>query len=110
MTLEREKVKVCESHCRRKLAQNIGERIISKAFDEVKGVGATIRLKFGNPAEKIAEIAKKERHATRSDLRLRYALTNAFPLLVILNSRESPLSSVFRVMASNNPMSTRKSK
>jgi nucleotide-binding universal stress UspA family protein len=44
-----------------KVAQNVGEQILSKAFDEVKGVNATKRLESGNPAEKIIEIAHKEK-------------------------------------------------
>jgi len=44
------------------VAQNVGERTLSKAFDEVKGASATKRLEFGNPAEKIIEIANKEKY------------------------------------------------
>lgn len=45
-----------------KVAQNVGERILSKAVEEVKGVSATKRLELGNPAEEIIQIANKERY------------------------------------------------
>lgn len=45
-----------------KVAQDIGERILSKAAEEVKGTSATKRLEFGNPAEKIIEVANKEKY------------------------------------------------
>jgi len=44
------------------VAQDVGERILSKAAGEVKGAKVTRRLEFGNPAEKIIEIANKERY------------------------------------------------
>jgi len=44
------------------VTQKVGERTLSKAVDEVKGANVTKRLEFGNPAEKIIEIANKERY------------------------------------------------
>jgi len=46
-----------------KVAQDVGERILSKAMDEAKVVKVTKRFEFGNPAEKIIEIANKENYS-----------------------------------------------
>jgi nucleotide-binding universal stress UspA family protein len=43
-----------------KVAQKVGERILSKALKEVKKIKVTKRLESGSPAEKIIEVAKSE--------------------------------------------------
>lgn len=42
------------------VAQKVGNRILSQIVDELKGVKATQKLEFGNPAERIIELANKE--------------------------------------------------
>ena len=43
-----------------KAAQDAGERIFSKALEEVKKIKVTKRLESGSPSEKIIEVAKNE--------------------------------------------------
>jgi len=45
-----------------KVAQNVGEQVLSKAVEEVKGISVTKRLESGNPSEKIIEVANKEEY------------------------------------------------
>jgi nucleotide-binding universal stress UspA family protein len=43
-----------------KLAQNVGEKLLSEAVEEVKAVNLAKRLEPGSPSEKLIETAKKE--------------------------------------------------